>query len=137
MQNVCLQIFVIQGMPPSPIFPRAYGQKFDVLQKHSMFSEMTYSCTSPIFLIQFLKHMTLNFKKYDCQCFTKIFNILMRAAQSDIGDAFVKEEPRTLFMKNKKGQLTKDSQYSDIVVARKLQKYKFCQLLWNVSSCVV
>ena len=35
----------------------------------------------------------------------------MRAAYLYIGDAFVKEEPRTLFMKSKNGQLIKDSQY--------------------------
>ena len=35
---------------------------------------------------------------------------LMWAAYSVIGDAFVKKEPRTLFMKSKNGQLIKDSQ---------------------------
>ena len=34
---------------------------------------------------------------------------LMWAAYSDIGDFFVKEEPRTLFMKSKYDQLIKDS----------------------------
>ena len=49
------------------------------------------------------KTYKLNFTKVDCQCNTITFNVLMRAAYSDIGDAFVKEEPRTFFMKSKNG----------------------------------
>ena len=44
----------------------------------------------------------------------------------------MKEESRTLFMKNKNGQLIKDSQYLTLQVAK---KNKFCQVLWNVWSC--
>ena len=36
-----------------------------------------------------------------------------------IGDAFVKEEPRTLFMKSKNGQLIKDSHYLTLQIAKK------------------
>ena len=79
------------------------------------------------FSSNFWKHITLNFTKYECQCNTITFNVLMRAAYSDIGDAFVKEEPRTLFMKSQNGSLIKDSRYLTLWSQADWKKLnKFC-----------
>ena len=71
-------IFVSQEMTPFPIWPKKLkggggvhsGQKWG---RHISVRGQNFSAI-------FSKHITLNFTKYECQCNTITFNVLMRAA---------------------------------------------------------